>query len=484
MFKAQTLNLIKNPRFILVIILTIFFLKGIFISTIFPIFTGQDEARHYSSLQYRTEPKDKSWEKIDRPLGSIKKENIADYNFSEEMIHAGQAADFDVFRHQFYNTVNFSNGYDGVNEAEINHQSRKPYNYYEQPDIVSKDNLYYSMAVYIEKALGKSDILVRFFANRIFSTFLGLIGIFLAYLIFKNIGLKEKESLILTAIVAFQPKYAMYFGNINYDVLLIPLFFLFTLGAILSLKDGFNWKNGLIMLFAIGAGFLTKATALILLLPFLGIISYFFYKNYKKKIDLKIISLATLGLLVLILINPHNLTSILPFKNNLAQTMQSLSDYLSKSLTLGRFALSSRTYWGSLGWFSNIIDQNFTDMIWFIEFFSAIGVILLLFTKKKISFLPEKKYVIFLLGMVFALQFGIRMADWKIFMEYGNLELGTPGRYFLPNLVSHLALVFIGLGALLRKENYFKNTLLVGLILMLSFSMYLIFNMIVPRYYL
>ena len=484
MSKAQTLNLIKNPKFILAIILTIFFLKGIFISTIFPIFTGQDEARHYSSLQYRTEPKDKSWEKIDRPLGSIKKENIADYNFSEEMIRAGQSADFDVFRHQLYNTVNFTSGYNGANEAEINSMSWKPYNYYKEPDIVPSDNLYYSMATYIEKALGKSDILVRFFANRIFSTFLGLISIFLAYLIFKNIGLKEKESLILTAIVAFQPRYAMYFGNINYDVLLIPLFFLFTLGAILSLKDGFNWKNGLIMLIAIGAGFLTKATALILLLPFLGLISYFLYKNYKKKIDLKIISLATLGLLIVMLISPYDFTSLLPFKNTLAETVQSLDAYLSKSLTLGRFALSSRTYWGSLGWSSSIIEENFTDTLWSIETLSAIGILILLFSKKKLDFLPEKKYVIFMLLMLISLQLGIRMADWKVFIFSGNLELGTPGRYFLPNLASHLALVFIGLGALLRKENYFKNTLLVGLILMLSFSMYLIFNIIVPRYYL
>lgn len=484
MSKAQTSTLIRNPKFILTIILIIFFLKGVFISTIFPIFTGQDEARHYSSLQYRAEPKDKPWEKIDRPLGSIKKENIADYNFSEEMIRAGQAADFDVFRHQFYNTVNFSDEYNGANEAEIHNKPWKPYNYYKEPDIVPSDNLYYSMAIYIEKALSKSDILVRFFANRIFSAFLGLIGIFLAYLIFKNIGLKEKESLILTAIVAFQPKYAMYFGNINYDVLLIPLFFLFTLGAILSLKDGFNWKNGLIMFIAISAGFLTKATALILLLPFLALISYFFYKNFKKKIGLRIISLIILGLLVLVLISLYNFTSFLPFKNTLAETIQSLGSYLSKSLTIGRFTLSSRTYWGSLGWSGGIIEKNFTNILWFIETLSAIGIFILLFSKKKFDFLPEKKYIIFMLAMLFSLQFGIRMADWKIFMPYGNLELGTPGRYFLPNLASHLALVFIGLGVLLRKENYFKNTLMIGLILMLSFSMYLIFNIIVPRYYL
>ena len=161
-----------------------------------------------------------------------------------------------------------------------------------------------------------------------------------------------------------------------------------------------------------------------------------------------------------------------------------LQNYLSKSLTLGRFALSSRTYWGSLGWFDGFVEKNFTDFVWTIQTLSAFGIILFLFSKKRLAFLPPKKYVLFLIGMIVALQFGIRMADWKVFSETGKLILGTPGRYFLPNLVSHIALVFIGLGALLRKESYFKNILSAGLILMFSFSLYLILNVIIPRYYL
>lgn len=481
------LGRIKKSQLVLALILTIFFLKGVFLTVLFPIFTGQDEARHYSSLQYRAEPKEKNWEKINRPLGSIKKVNISDYNFSAEMIGAGEAADYNVFRHQLYNTVNFSDGYYGTNEKEINLKKWKPYNYFKQPDIVAGNNFYYSVATFLEKILKNSDILVRFFSNRIFSTFLGTIGVFLAYLIFKNIEIKEKESLILTAIFAFQPKYAMYFSNINYDVFLIPLFFLFTLGAVLSLRNGLNWKNGSLMLVSILLGFFTKPTALILVAPFLGLIFYFFYTNYtkqKKSLNLKIIFPMIVGLIIIFYFSNYNFVSLLPFKNNLTETFQSLSTYLSKSLTFGRFGLSSRTYWGSLEWFDNIFAKNFTNIIWVIQFFSFLGIILFLFSKKKFTFLPPKKYVLFLIGMIIALQVGIRMADWKIFISSGSLALGTPGRYFLPNLVSHIALIFIGLGSLLKKESYFKNTLKLGLILMFSFSMYLIFNMIIPRYYL
>jgi hypothetical protein len=115
---------------------------------------------------------------------------------------------------------------------------------------------------------------------------------------------------------------------------------------------------------------------------------------------------------------------------------------------------------------------------------AGIGLIYFLASKKRPEFLPDKKYVIFLIAMVIALQLGIRTADWKIFMSSDNLDLGTPGRYFLPNLASHIILLFVGLGAFLRKERYFQYSLIIGLILMFSFSMYLTFNVIIPRYYL
>ena len=90
----------------------------------------------------------------------------------------------------------------------------------------------------------------------------------------------------------------------------------------------------------------------------------------------------------------------------------------------------------------------------------------------------------FFLLMVIALQAGIRFYDWKIFARTGALELGTPGRYFLPNMAAHIALLFTGLGMVFRKKEYFDISLLVGLLLMFSFSLYLIFDVVMPRYYL
>lgn len=113
---------------------------------------------------------------------------------------------------------------------------------------------------------------------------------------------------------------------------------------------------------------------------------------------------------------------------------------------------------------------------------------------EKLDFLPEKKYIIFLLGMIVLLQLGIRFADWIFFQQTGSIETGTPGRYFLPNIAAHIILVFTGLRMLIevissqggsaKGREYFEKSLIVGLILMMTFMMYIIFDVIILRYYL
>jgi len=486
--KIQSLkDFIKKPSFILTLILLAFFFKGVFIATLFPIFTGQDEARHYNTAQFLAEPREKSWLITDR---DIKKDKVTirDYNFSEEIQEAGVAADFDILRHEMYNTSLFSDstGYDGKNEALINSMPWKPYNYFSPPDTAGK-SLYHRLASLIEKIFANQSILVRFYLIRILSVFLGTLTIFLAYLITRNIGFRPRESLILAAIIAFHPKLSMYTTNINYDALLIPIFALFTLGGVLSLKNGLNWKNILLMLAAIILGFYTKGIALVLLPVFAGLVLFHLYKKFGKEKNILHYVLAIFLLIIFLFFSfrvaGHSLTGLLPFKGSATETFSSLQSYLSKSLTIGRFALSSRTYWGSLGWEDNWISDNFTNIVWSIEFFAVAGLIWFLFSKKNPEYLPDKTNIIFLMFMIAALQLGIRLFDWNVFASTGSLDIGTPGRYFLPNLAAHIILVFTGLGMLLRKENYFRNSLIAGLILMFSFCLYLIFNVVLPRYY-
>jgi hypothetical protein len=481
----QLLKLFKKPAFILSIILVIFFLKGVFLAELFPIFTGQDEPRHYNTIQYLAESKEKTWEIAPREVSFKQQEDIGDYNFSQEIIGAGIAADYDVFRHSLYNTADFSGNYDGKNEAQINSRPWKAYNFYSPVDRAS-ESLYHIFSAQIEKFFSGSSILVRFYLIRIFSVALGTLAIWLAYLIFKNSGFEPKTSLILTSIIAFQPRLAIYFSSINYDALLIPVFFLFTLGGVLSLKDGFNRKNFLLMAVATIVGFFTKGTALVLI-PIL-ILLIFYHSFRKNRIKIKPILLLIALVFFTIFFFKYNYLNLIPHKSTFPETWVSLKSYLSESLTMGHFALSSRTYWGTLSWNDNDwINDKFASIVWYAQAFSALGLIIFLISRKRPDFFPEKKFIVFFLIMLAALQLGIRLFDWKYYIDSGWLELGTPGRYFLPNIASHMALVFTGIGTIfykIRLGKLFEPFMLLALFLMLSLSFYLIFNVIIYRYYL
>lgn len=471
--------------FLISLLLTAFFLKGVFLATLFPIFTGQDEARHYNSVQFINEPTNKEWGKNDKKA-EVNRDTFSDYNFSEEILNTGTAAGIDDIRSGLSNTTDFSDTSEGKNEREILERKWRPYNLFEHPDVV-RGSLYHTLTAKIEAALAEENILVRFYSIRIFSVLLGTLTVLFAFLIARTLEFDRLTSTLFAALVAFQPKFSMYTTNINYDALLIPLFFLFTWGGVLSLRDGPNWKNISLMIFATAIGIFTKGTAVTLFVVFLGLIGFHLFKKAKNPKKLLISSILFIGFFLIansLLETRYSLSELLPFKGSAVETISSLCDYLEKSLTPGRFALSSRTYWGSLGWNDDFIVNNLTDILWPIQTIAVIGLILFLFTRKKPDFLPEKKLVAFLIMMIMALQLGIRLADWNVFMSTGSIDLGTPGRYFLPNLATHLILVFVGLGMLLGTREFFKNTLLGGVILMFFFSLYLTFGTILPRFYL
>jgi len=478
--KIQVLTFWKNPRFILALILSVFFLKGVFLATITPIFVGQDESRHYSSVQYLAEPRPITWPLIGKDL--TEKEGFEVYNYSQEVQGTARAIEHDKVNDYLFSTYFFIQRYDGKNETEINNNNWHQYNEYASPNIAGK-YLYHHLASGIEKIFGEQSILVRYFLVRIFSVFLGMLTILFSYLIAKNIGLSSKNSLLLTAIIAFQPRFSIYSATISYDVLLILMFALFTFGCVLALKNGPNWKNIPLIMASIYLGIRAKPTAYILVIGAALLFAYFAYEKVKNKSkNIKYVTgllIASAAVIILIYFKNHFVGSV----NSFAIFATSINNYLHESLTAGRFALSSRTYWGSLGWVDNWFLGNATDIIWGIEAFAVAGIVFF-FVSKRPEHLPERKYIVFLVVMIILLQFGIRAADWTIFRNLGSLELGTPGRYFLPNLTTHIILVFIGIGALLQKKIYFERLLIMGLIIMMTFMMYIIFDTMIFRFYM
>lgn len=482
------LNFCKKTRFLLVLILAIFFLKGLFLTAIFPIFQGPDEQTHYSTIQYYAEPKVKNWPIIEselKPNGN----NIATYHFSEEIIETAKIAKFDEIKFKNTNTPFFTLGNIGDNENKILTNNWKRYIDIYPARTAATNPLYYFLAAQIEKIFSNESILVRFFLIRIFSVILGTLTVFLAYLISRKIGFSEKNSLLLMAIISFQPMFSFMSAIVNLDILLFFLFTLFAYGVVSVLKDGFQWKFAAILFFAAIAGALTKGPGMILIAFIFPILGYVIYKKLNP--DLKkfifysfLISIILLG--IFFLLGPQKITKIFtnfPVSSKFSTPIKSLQKYAS--VTNDRWSFSELSYWGAFGWLDTRISTKTLQYIWAIEIIALVGLLYgLIFKKGPPDFLPERKYIFFFILILLALQVVIRFYDWKVFYTAGRIEIGTPGRYFLPNIVPHFLVLFYGLGVLCRKKIYFDMFLLFSLVISAAFFLYSLINIIIPRYYL
>lgn len=487
MRNVQFSSWLKNPRVLLSLILAVFFFKGVFLAALFPMFKGQDESRHYNTIQFLAEPQEKNWEIVERKAAKDK-DHLESYNFSEEIKNTIVAAQLNVAREENYAKALFSENYFGPNEEEILAHKWEPYNKIYPPEKTGGNgiNLYHRLASWLEKALGEQNILVRFYALRIFSVLLGGLVLLLSYSVAKNLGFSEKISLLLVALIAFQPRFSIYMMNINYASLLILFFTTFTLGGVLSLKQGLNWKNGSLLVLSVFFGFFTKGTAVVLLGPLVFLFGFHFYlKLWSKKINYRHFALIFLLFFALLAVFSLklDLAQILPLEkiSSPVETFRSFGDYFTKTSSVFSVA---KNYWGEIGWGRENLSNYFIGAVWLLEAFALIGLLLFFWKKEKFDFLPEKKYLWFFLLMLLALQLGVRLYDWKMFVVKNAIVLGTPGRYFLPNLLPHLLLVAIGLGAWLRREKYLENALVGFLIWLVIFSLYQIFDLILPRFYL
>ncbi len=492
---GKIFEFLKSPTGVLLFLLLAFFCKQVFYIALLPIFDGQDEARHYNTIQYLLQPQEAINEngRIERSArsDSWSKEDLSTYNFSEEIQKTAQASNVDILRSQIYNTVIFSSSYDGPNEESITAHSWRPYNYYFPPDIAGKSSLYHKIAAGIEKIFSGKDILVRFYLIRVFSALLGTLAVFLSYQIARTSGFSGRASLVLAGMIAFQPRFSEYFTNINYDVLLIPMFFLFMLGGVLALRDGLNRKNLAILLGAMAGAILTKATGYILVIVFLPL--FFFLLMKKIDTDKKIWRLPFFAVSGLVIASVVVFLYQKFFGHSYLShdIVPSLQRYLSNTLSWSKL-LPSSTYWGGNDWSQNVLFERVPRIIAAVEIAALLGFvhffIARLFSLPYPKFVPEKKYVFFFTIVWLALEAGVRIADWAAYNHVGSMSegLGTPGRYFLPALAAHLLLIFAGIGyllAFLHLGKIFENILIAFLVLMFAFHTYFLFNVIILRFY-
>src|SRR3990167_9610244 len=500
MDQNQTSRMLKKPLFWLSILLFVFFLKGLILSILFPFFQEPDEQTHYATLQYLAEPKEKDWPIIKKPKDLIDGNNIATYHFSEETTKSAQAAQFDEAKFQNENTQEFYQSSVGLNENEIIGNTWKRYIDTYPTNTSATVSVYYLLGTKIEQALSDQSILTRFFSIRLLSVVLGALVVLFAYLTTRKIGLSQWQSLIIASLVAFQPMLSSTAAIVNIDIALILAFSLFIYATVSLLAEKLEWKYLALLIFSIGLGILSKGPGIVLVVIAIPLLISLAHKrldiSLKKFFLGAALSILTLSVITFVLVPKSYFIGItnISTASKFDSPLVSLNKYISKTIGGNGLSVTHASYWGNFGWLDTKISPKILDVIRVLETIALIGVVFSLLSGTRFldklgmtgrkDYLPEKKYIIFFIGIILALQLAIRFYDWRVFDATGQILIGTPGRYFLPNIIPHILLIVTGLGFFTRNKKQFSILLKTLLILIILLSLYSMINVIIPRYYL
>lgn len=492
------LAVLDDQKFVLALILIVFLFKGIFLSFVFPFFQGPDEQVHYATIQQRAEPREKTWP-IEKGKDGANGIDISTYHFSEETVRSAQATQFDDVKFQKENTQEFSQSDRGLNENEIINNNWKRYIDISPSNTSGTVSFYYSLGAKVEQILSDQSILTRLFSVRFLSVVMGALVVLLTYLTVQKIGFSKQNSLIISALVAFQPMFSASASQVNIDIALILAFSFYIYAAVSLLHDGIHWKDIILLILSLPLAFYSKGPGIVLfaITPFL--LSYLIYKRFNislKKFSLYVgIAIFVLIAFIILSVPKSYFVSITNFNatSKFDSPIISLTKYTDKTINTTSILRTEKSYWGNFGWLDTPLSGNIIQGIWTLEIIALLGITLFFVPKRFLekirmgtekNYLPEKKYIIFFFSIMMALQLAIRFFDWRIFDAYEQILIGQPGRYFLPTIIPHIIVMIVGLGFFTRNKKQFDILIKTLLVLMVLLSLYAVIDIIIPRYYL
>ncbi len=474
----------------LALLVLVFLVLGTCQTLIIPFFQGPDEQVHYATVQNWAESREMAQPAASRPEPT-QSDDIQTYRFSEEVRETAHRMQFDEIKWQGTNTQRFATkSRDGENEGEIRsnawHRSIDVY-----PTNASGTwSLYYLLGSGIELLSSTLPIFDRMFLVRFLSVVIGMLTVLLAYTTARKLSWSPGIATIFASLIAFQPMFIATSAVINIDILLIFSFSLFFYGAVRWFADGASLPSGGILLFATFLGIFAKGPGIVLLGLLLILFTVSFYQQFRticrERLFTCFLGFFVVTILVFIFIPPDILANFLHLGTTsvFSTPLASLSAYIEKTLSAGPILWTAVSYWGSFGWLDNSFPRSFIHIILTIETVAVFGLLWFCFDKNPPRFLPKKRILILAVLSVTLLQLAIRFFDWRVFDATGEILIGTPGRYFLPNIIPHLLLVVSGLGYLLPTPCAFRRLLLIFSASLFSLVIYATWFVIVPRYYL
>lgn len=400
----------------LIILLVAFLIKGLVWMFITPIFQVPDENLHFGLIQYLSEN--------NRFPGPKTSQHV-----SLELAKAAQAVNFNWMKsHPVWQGLPL----DWQQQIKsIDFQARKTFSDYQSMGGQKLPKAYSIIGAIVYKIFSQANFFWRFYSLRFLSVILGIITVYLSYLIAQIFFKNKLLSLAAVSLIAFQPMASVIFSSITYDSLTIltaTAFLYLAVKFIKTTKKKFQWLALIVAL----AGLMVKSQLIGLSLAWLFLLT----KKQLKFLPLFLIIFIFLGWQM------HDIQEFLLiflawFQANNWHLVADYADVYAKPLLAEVFPW----YWGVFGWLEKVMPMIVYRVIKIICGLSLIGIIIS----------RQFRRIRFLLIFTFIMALVIMVNDFFIFSQRGA-NFGVQGRYFLPAISAHIILLIFGLLVLIPKN--------------------------------
>jgi len=418
-----------------------------------PIFQVPDEPSHFSIIEFISQNGHRPNPRKDRQssLLTLKVSQIVNFNWQiQHPVWQGYENDWQQ----------------KISSLDKNLALVYQKNYYQTS--LKRPPLYYYLAALIYYPVKGLNFLTGFFILRLFSVILGLLIVYLSFLITQVLFNHKLLSFTVANLVAFHPLFSFIGIGIHYDPLAALTASLFIYLVINFIKQRrkklFYWSLlvGLI-------GIFIKPDLIILPLSLL----FFLPKNkLKLYLPLSVLCLVLLALSVEFLdfLVGHSsvISDKLLYVTNISEYATSAKFFVNHLVSgkifidFGNYIKQTAAihwsqvfpwYWGVFGWLEATLPPFIYQILKLITLVSLIGWLKLLVTQHSTITLSKTKIksLAFLIFFSFIQAALVIFNDFKIFTTTDEIY-GIQGRYFLPAIIAHMLLLIFGLIQLVPKK--------------------------------
>lgn len=431
---------------IVALVILFVIVKQIFWTISVPVWQTPDEQSHFAQLQWYAEKKNLT-------LDSKDNLSLEVYKSEETLGTLRDSSGNNKFTYhpEYKNPV--IGTFNDRNLAEFNLPISSRTNYV-GAEAAGYPPLYYFFSLPFYNLFYNNSLIDRVYAARISSVLLFFGLVIVTFKIGKEIWDDKFTPMVLVPLVAFHPMLSFVAAGIHPDNLLNLLASIGILMCLRLLKNGFSWKNSLVLLSVFVLGIYTKQFMIFLLPIYFATVLFVIGKKFKWILAGGALASPVLAFVFQIPI-PYMPRTLV---NNI-----NIIEYLRFRLSKLFFEIWP-WYWGVFRWLSLTLNPFVLKIITRIAAICGLGILVKIIRDRKSW--EFKVLMFFILSSVSYLAYML-FWDWRL-MQSTGFSLGIQGRYLFPNIVPHMAIFLIGFKSLFPNK---WQRVAVGLLVILMVSL-------------